>query len=211
VIPKIVTIHDLPDAHQRDSKKLLTALRQRYGEGAFLVGTQLNNLVGVMSSALNEKNSALRGDALEQARAMAQQVVSDVIAALGSAVGASPRDVQAVTEALSEFAQQYENDVLGERGLETTEGAAKDLLAKVGAAEAARLVLVSGVRPSEAARLCGVRYRQQVYRAVNCIRRAAIIGDVCSVCGGHVGGNERGAAALAEQQVQQQKLHQKET
>lgn len=53
-------------------------------------------------------------------------------------------------------------------------------------AGAARLVLVGGASQAGAAHQLGIRHRQQVSRAVGCIRRAAQHGGVCTVCGSKV-------------------------
>lgn len=130
--PRMLNITDLPESHRRDSVTLMAALRKRYGAGAFLVAVQLNNLTGVIATALNEKNTVLRGAVLEAHRQQAQLVIGEVGRVLGDVLRVSLGDVMAVAHALQDFAQQYENDVMGEE-LGATEGATKEVLAKVAA------------------------------------------------------------------------------
>ncbi len=51
---------------------------------------------------------------------------------------------------------------------------------------AARFVLVDGMSQTGAARKVGIKHRQQVSRAVSCIRKAATAEGFCVVCGGKV-------------------------
>lgn len=54
---------------------------------------------------------------------------------------------------------------------------------------AASMVLVQGLSHPKAAKLVGIKHRQQVSRAVNCVRRVLTEGGSCPVCGAqtHVG------------------------
>lgn len=60
-------------------------------------------------------------------------------------------------------------------------------------ARAAKFVLVAGLRQTAAAERVGIHHRQQVSRAVATLKKAAVQGGRCSVCGSAVGEEEKAA------------------
>lgn len=53
-------------------------------------------------------------------------------------------------------------------------------------ARAAKFVLVAGLKQTDAAERVGIHHRQQVSRAVAILKRAAVEGGRCSICGSAV-------------------------
>lgn len=123
--PTLIQTNNVPEV-----TKLLAALGAKHGPGAAIVGLHRANLHNIIAVAFHPENTKMTPEAREATLKLANIAVEEFVRHASPLfhVCCQPH-LDECTKAFSDLAGHTLNEMFGEKGLETTEAAAKEAIA----------------------------------------------------------------------------------